>query len=141
MKVALAVSHQRMAPAFSGAQAVILGSESAYEAGECIDTAAWHPLMWGRELMRYGVEVLLCSGIDHGTWSAVQGSGVCVVPNVVGEAGEVWKAWRRGEISPPPIWPANPGCLKRRRRRRGGPGRPMNGPFTKRGRGWNAANE
>lgn len=54
-----------MAPAFSGAQVVILDSDSAYESGESTERPR-HGTRWGRELMWRGVDVLLCSGIDHG---------------------------------------------------------------------------
>ncbi len=92
-------------------------------AATVISTRGWHPLVWGRELMRRDVGVLLCAGIDQGTWGAIQGHGIQVVPGAMGDPGAVWEAWTGGSLRPPRVWPAYPGRFgggRRRRRFRGG---------------------
>jgi hypothetical protein len=126
-----------MAPCFAGADLRIVRNDAfpgpvGLRDAEAVDTHGWHPLSWGRELMRRDVGLLLCAGIDQGTWSSIKGHGIEVIPNAMGVAGVVFNAWRRGQLAPPRIWPAYPvgwGRLPgggmgrgRRRRFRGGSG-------------------
>jgi hypothetical protein len=129
MKAALATSHARMAPCFAGVELRILDENTDLRAAEAVSTHGWHPLAWGRELMRHDVAVLLCAGIDHATWSAIQGHGIQVIPNAIGDPETVLEGWRSGRLSPPAVWPNYPvgfgaGGLRagRRRRFRGGRG-------------------
>lgn len=108
MKAALATSHGRMAPCFAGVVLWIVQEDvqTACERDEVLSTHGWHPLAWGRELMRHEVGLLLCSGIDQSTWASVQGHGIQVIPNTMGATGSVLAAWRSGHLSPPKLWPA-----------------------------------
>lgn len=152
MKAALATSHGRMAPCFAGVELLIVRDDGprpadaqvapqASQAGgrvgsadaEVLSTHGWHPLGWGRELMRHDVGLLLCAGIAPATWAAIRGHGIEVIPNAMGEAGAVLDAWQSGLLDPPKLWPAYPSGLEsfmgngsgggRRRRRFHGGGR------------------
>jgi hypothetical protein len=118
MKVALATSHGRMAPCFAGVELRIVQADAGLGAAGMVSTRGWHPLTWGRELMRRDVGLLLCAGIDQGTWGAIQGHGIQVVPGAMGDPDAVWEAWRNGVLRPPPVWPAYPNAFGRRRGRR-----------------------
>ena len=153
MKVALATSHRRMASCFAGVELRIVGENALPQApaasqgkqaggpqaggqadldvAAVVSTRGWHPLAWGRELMRRDVALLLCAGIDHGTWAAIQGHGIQVIPGAMGDPGTALAAWRSGHLRPPQVWPAYPagfdglnaggsGGGRRRRRFRGG---------------------
>ncbi len=114
MKAALAVSHGRMAACFAGVDLRIVGDNAPTQAGgqadldgaEVLSTHGWHPLAWGRELVRRDVGLLLCAAIDQSTWASVRGHGIQVIPNAMGEAGSVLADWRSGHLSPPRVWPA-----------------------------------
>jgi hypothetical protein len=127
MKAALAISHGRMAPCFAGVDLRIIKDSAPTKAGEqaapqasqaggqvdldgaeVLSTQGWHPLGWGRELMQRDVGLLLCAGIDQGTWASVKGHGIEVIPNAMGEAATILDAWRRGLLAPPRLWPAYP---------------------------------
>jgi hypothetical protein len=116
MNAALAISHGRMVPCFAGVELRIVKGNAQTNADEQADldrakvlsTHGWHPLGWGRELMRHDVGLLLCAGIDQSTWASVKGHGIEVIPNSIGEAATVLDAWRRGLLTPPRFWPAYP---------------------------------
>ena len=116
MNTALTISHGRMAPCFAGVEIWIVSNNipehaaghAILDGAKIILTYGWHPLGWGRELMRCDVGLLLCSGIDQSTWSSVQGHGIQVIPNAIGDALSVLNAWRSGRLSPPRLWPAYP---------------------------------
>lgn len=123
MNVALAISHGRMAPCFAGVELRIVDGNGDLNAAGLVSTRGWHPLGWGRELMRRDVGLLLCTGIDQGTWGSIRGHGIQVIPNAMGDPGATLAAWRSGRLRPPPIWPAYPagsGGGRRRKRFRGG---------------------
>lgn len=131
MKAALAISHGRMAPCFAGVELRIVeknvssqaGGQADLDAANVLYTHGWHPLGWGRELMRKDVGLLLCAGIAPGTWAAIQGHGIEVIPNAMGDANAVLAAWRGGHLAPPRLWPAYPGGVgwgRGRRRFHGG---------------------
>jgi len=130
MKVALATSHGRMAPCFGGVELRIVDDNADLPDARVLSTHGWHPLAWGRELMRHDVTLLMCAGIDQATWAAVQGHGIQVIPNAIGDPEPVFAAWRNGHLSPPQLWPAYPVGFggrrgfgaSRRRRFRGGRG-------------------
>jgi predicted Fe-Mo cluster-binding NifX family protein len=110
MKAALTISRDRlMAPVFAGVDLWIpaVGDEDGEES-QLISTRGWHPLAWGSELKRRGVDVLICGGIDLATYSALEGHGIRVIPEAAGSAPDVFDAWRRGRLSAPEEWPPNP---------------------------------
>ena len=116
MKAALATSHGRMAPCFAGVDLRIVGDsapptqvdgQADLDGAEVLSTHGWHPLGWGRELMRHDVGLLLCAAIDQSTWASVLGHGIQVIPNAIGDAGSVLAEWRSGHLSPPRWWPAH----------------------------------
>ena len=124
MKVGLATSHERMAPCFAGVDLRIVKENATLQAGQAsgqaeldvaqvVSTHGWHPLGWGRELMRRDIGLLLGAGIDQGTWAAIQGHGIAVIPNAIGDAGTVLIEWRSGDLTPPQLWPAYPGDFGR----------------------------
>jgi hypothetical protein len=142
MKVALAISHGRVAPCFAGVPLCVVDDDASTKGdaradlrdAEAVATEGWHPLAWGRELMRRDVGLLLCAGIAPGTWAATQGHGIKVIPDAMGEADAVLAAWRSGHLTPPQMWPVTPnggdalamrgsaGGGRRRRRFHGGRG-------------------
>lgn len=125
MRIALATRHGRMAPCFAGAALRIVDGPAALEAAATVPTDGWHPLGWGRELMRRDVGLLLCAGLDQATWAGLQGHGIQVVPGVLGDPADALAAWRNGRLQPPALWPACPGGRfggGRRRRFHGGRG-------------------
>ena len=130
MKVALATSHGRMAPCFGGVELRIVDNNADLRDAPVLSTHGWHPLVWGRELMRRDVTLLMCAGIDQATWAALRGHGIQVIPNAIGDPATVFATWRSGRLSPPQLWPAYPvgfGGRRgfgagRRRRFRGGEG-------------------
>lgn len=130
MKVALVTSHGRMAPCFGGVELRIVDNNGDLRDAHVLSTHGWHPLVWGRELMRRDVTLLLCAGIDQATWAAVRGHGIQVIPNAIGDPATVFGTWRNGGLNPPQLWPAYPAGFGRRggsgsgrrRRFRGGRG-------------------
>jgi len=125
MKVALATSHGRMAPCFAGVELRIVAEHTALQSrdggktggqadlvdADVLSTHGWHPLAWGRELMRRDVGLLLCAGIDQGTWAAIQGHGIQVIPNAIGDTQAAFGAWHSGRLSLPRVWPSYPAGL------------------------------
>ncbi len=97
-----------MAPCFAGVELRVLNEEMNLDAAEVVSTCGWHPLAWGNELMRLDVALLLCAGIDHGTWAAIQGHGIQVIPNAIGEPDTAFATWHSGQLSPPQVWPSYP---------------------------------
>jgi hypothetical protein len=130
MNVALTTSHERMAPCFSGVELRVVGPQSDLETAKVVVTRAWHPLVWGRELMRRDVNTLLCAGIDQVVWAGIRGYGIQVIPNTLGDPAEVLNQWSAGRLAVPQTWPMLPGMPDpdrgkgggRRRRFRGGRG-------------------
>ena len=108
MKVALATSHGRMAPCFAGVDLRLVDEHGSLSGAFALTTHGWHPLGWGRELMRRDVSVLLCAGIDHGTWASIRGHGITVIPGAVGAPAGVLQRWRNGSLQPPELWPVVP---------------------------------
>lgn len=130
MKTALTINQGRMAPCFAGVELRIVEAipsatdDSALALGnaQVVSTRGWHPLGWGRELVRHNVEVLLCAGIDQSTWASILGHGIRVVPTTLGAADKVLSAWRDGALTAPRIWPPIPKACKRLGLERFGPG-------------------
>ena len=139
MKAAFVMTNGRMAPCFAGVEVRLVEKKTGMEGeassglkeAEILSTKTWHPLQWGRELALHGVNVLLCAGIMPGTWAAVCGNGIEVIPNAMGAAENVLALWCGGKVTPPQTWPAYPpgaapfmkygaGIGRRRRRLRGG---------------------
>ena len=116
MKLALATSHGRMASCFGGVELRIVDDNADLREARVLSTHGWHPLAWGRELMSRDVTLLMCAGIDHATWAAVQGYGIQVIPNAIGNPETVFETWRNGHLSPPRLWPADPVGFRGRRR-------------------------
>ena len=127
MNVALTTSHGRMAPCFSGVDLRVIGAQSDLEAGEVVATRAWHPLVWGRELMRRDVNTLLCAGIDQVVWAGIRGYGIQVIPNAMGDPGQAWNQWLTGHLAVPQPRFVFPGMRGPGRGRGGGRGRRFRG--------------
>ena len=127
MNVALTTSHGRMAPCFPGVELRVVGPQSTPEEAEVTVTRAWHPLVWGRELMRRDVNTLLCAGIDQVVWAGIRGYGIQVIPNAMGDPGHVLKQWLTGHLAVPQPGSAFPEMRGPGRRRGGGCGRRFRG--------------
>jgi len=97
-----------MAPCFGGVELQIVEGDEDLRDGHIVSTHGWHPLAWGRELMRRDVALLLCAGIDQATWAALRGHGIQVIPNAIGDPATVFATWRNGSLIPPGLWPAYP---------------------------------
>jgi len=128
MNVALTTSHGRMAPCFSGVELRMIGPQSDLKAAEIVVTRAWHPLVWGRELMRRDVDTLLCGGIDQVVCSGIRGYGIEVISDAMGDPEQVLNQWLTGRLAVPQpcsVFPEMPGlgsgrCRGQGRRFRGG---------------------
>ena len=118
MNLALAISHDRMAPCFAGVGLRIVDENAGFDDAEYLSTHGWHPLAWGRELMRRDVELLICAGINLQTWAGIRGHGINVIPEATGDPRQVLLAWRNHQLRPPASWPSYGG--RQRRRFRGG---------------------
>ena len=127
MNVALTTSHGRIAPCFSGVELRVVEAQSDLETAKVVVTRGWHPLAWGQELMRHDVNVLLCAGIDQVLWAGIRGYGIHVIPNAMGDPGEVLSQWSVGRLVAPQTWPMLPGMP--------GPGRGSGGGQRRRFRG------
>lgn len=119
MNLALATSHDRMAPCFAGVELWILDENAELNQALRLSTHGWHPLAWGRELMRRDVGLLVCAGVNLQTWAGIQGHGIDVIPDAIGDPGTVLEAWRNRQLQPPPTWPACGGAPRRAGRRGG----------------------
>ena len=125
--MALTVSDGRMAPCFSGVELRVVGSQENSEAAKVVETRGWHPLVWGRELMRRDVSTLLCTGIDQVVWGGIRGHGIQVIPNAIGDAESVLAQWVAGGLVVPRTWPILPDMPGSGRGRGGGRGRRFRG--------------
>lgn len=109
-----------MAPCFPGAELWVVEADGDVGVHHTVETDGWSVGSWTNELMRRDVTVLLCSGIDRFLWGALNGYGITVVADALGEPFEVLKRWREGGLVPGEI---DAGCVRsrrcRRRRRRG----------------------
>ena len=85
---------------------MVIADDAADREWMSVPTADWHPLSWGRELMKRDVARLVCSGIDRATWGAIRGHGIDVIPDAAGELQDVFSAWRAGLLKPPADWPS-----------------------------------
>ena len=122
MKIALTTSYDRMAPCFAGTELLVLDENEDLDHAQTVATSGWHPLAWGRELMRRDVGVLVCAGIDLPTWAGIRGHGIQIVPEAIGAPADVLAAWQNHQLHTQQLWPA---CGTgrgdgRRRRFRGG---------------------
>jgi len=135
VKVALATSHDRMAPCFAGIELRVIDEGGGPDNWKVVATHGWHPLAWGRELMQRDVGLLLCAGIDQATWAAVQGHGIQVIPIAMGDPRAAFAAWSSGRLAPPALWPAYGGGFDGRCRGRGR-GRHRRGRFHGRTPDW-----
>jgi predicted Fe-Mo cluster-binding NifX family protein len=118
MIIALSVSNGRIAPLFDVAQLfeiVEIGDDikfskekSAFENID-IDKKA-------DELVRLGVNTLICGAISYNSEQTLNSYGINVVPFICGEVTDVLNAWKRNKKDFAEF--LMPGC--RRRRRKGG---------------------
>ncbi len=115
MKTALTIRNGRMAACISGVELWLVAENETTEEHELVQTMGWQQLVWGRELMRRDVSVLLCAGIDRFVSGSLQGHGINVMPHVTGPAKEVLQDWRAGKL--PKREPTGGLCRGRRRRR------------------------
>lgn len=127
MNTAMTTSRGRMAPCFPGVELLILGPRRAVGQHLKVSTTGWQPLAWGQELMCLDVSVLLCAGIHRFLWGVLQGYGIQVIPNVLGDPRDILARWRSGSLPLPRNWPFYPdpfpgGGRRGRRRFRGGKG-------------------
>lgn len=125
MNIGLTVSHGRVAPCFPGVELWIVSSGDDIEKKQVADTRNWPAMAWGSELMRHNVSVLLCAGVDHFLFGALQGYGIEVIPDAEGSPAKVIEHWQKGALKVSNIWrPHRQGVFsggsRRRKGRRGG---------------------
>ena len=99
MKTALVVNNNRVASCFAGNELWIYDNLSVSDKYEIIDTAGWEMRDWVTELYRRDIERLLCAGIDRFLYGSLQGNGIIVIQDMIGEIDEIKDKWRRGLIS------------------------------------------
>ncbi len=103
IKLAFSTNQGRMAPLFPGVKLQLIKSNNVFSCWQEISTYGWEPFLWGKQLMYYDVDALLCAGIEQFELGIINGYGIRVVPNILGVADEVFEKWRSGKIRIPEL--------------------------------------
>ncbi len=121
VKVAVPVFERRVSPRFglSPEMWVYTIEEGKVLGRERLAMTGFSPAQWVRELLNIGVDTLICGGIDGFYCNQLQGSGISIISDVMGEAEEIFSLFLKGGLSS--------GYCKRRRRRFSGPPWAMDG--------------
>jgi predicted Fe-Mo cluster-binding NifX family protein len=122
MKIAVPISNDRISPVFDVAGRLLLVD---VEEGEETDRAEVRLEdqeigRRARRLAELGVDVLICGAVSRPLEMLIEGAGIQVIPHTCGNAEEVLRAYRAGELSDAAF--VMPGCCGHRRRFRGGRG-------------------
>lgn len=92
MIVAFATSRERVSSCFSGAELRIVNTEKGLGKAFTINTDDLCSNVWGPVLLRYDVEVFVCSGIDRFAEGALLGNGIRIISDVYGSIPDVYRA-------------------------------------------------
>ncbi len=127
MKLAIPVFRTRISPRFDCAQSVLIVTINNGEIAERKEIAVnqQHTLNRIRDLADYGVQVLICGGIDDATAHKCYVSGIELVPWVTGETETILSYYCKGKLRPGMML-----CPGGGKRYRFGRGRKIK-PFTK----------
>jgi predicted Fe-Mo cluster-binding NifX family protein len=121
MKVAFAVSNDRIAPVFDVTRNVhvveIASGRTVGEAREVLDES---PLQKAVQLAELGVATLVCGAISRSLQEMVAAYGIRVLPFVTGELRDVIDAWLSSRLENDPF--VMPGYGRRRHHARPGHG-------------------
>lgn len=100
MKAAFATWNNRIAPQFDAAgHACIVEVHSGAIVAEHLEAFRTKlPVKKVRHLVALGVETLVCGAISRPIQALLTAQGICVVPFVAGELGEVIQAWIEGGL-------------------------------------------
>lgn len=128
MNLVIALNGNRIAPILEGSALQLVAFEqNTFTMGQQLITDEWSPSMWGRELLRYEVNILICGGIDRFFQGALQGNGIQIVSNITGTLDDVLRLWKSGQLKTGCIWtddgryfPGQGICQGKRLRRRKG---------------------
>jgi len=91
MVLAMTISDGRMSSLYKGVELLITDDYNPDFTYKKIKTGTWQLLEWGKKLMHYDVEVLLCLGIDQFIHGMLQGYGIRVIPDMIGRVEDVFK--------------------------------------------------
>lgn len=105
MRLALVTDEGRITPVFEGSQIMLVDVSKGVFECQVINTDSWKSLSWGKHLMQYDVETLLCSGIEQFEFGMIKGHGIAIIPDAMGNVLEVLEYWRRGILKKPHLWP------------------------------------
>jgi hypothetical protein len=103
MKLAFSTDNNKLAPLLPGVTLLLVKSGSINLFWQQVKTIGWQPILWGKQLMYYDVDMLFCAGIDQFIYGAIRGFGIYVVPNCTGTSEEVFKKWQSGSIKTPEL--------------------------------------
>lgn len=98
MKLAFSTNHNRIAPLFPGVTLLLVKTGPANLIWHEVKTLGWKPLMWGKQLSYFDVDIVFCTGIEQFIHGIIQGFGIYVVPNCIGTAKEIFIKWQSGCI-------------------------------------------
>lgn len=115
MNVAFAFLKDRIAPVFDTVQRVLLVEMEAgsIRTETVARMTAQDPLGRARTLADLGVQVLVCGAISSELRQFLASQGICVIPFVAGDLGEIKAAWLEGRLDPGAF--CMPGCHQRGR--------------------------
>ena len=100
MKIAIPTFATRVSPRFDCAQSVLIVTLDEGEAPQRQELTAsdWTPHEHINRLLEFGVETVICGGIDRWSVASLQSAGVTVYGWVAGEVEDVLAAFLQGEL-------------------------------------------
>jgi len=120
MKIAIPHWQGRVSPVLDTAGKLLLleAGPSGSVGHEDVPLLSADPARRAMELLRWGVEVVVCGAVSRPLEMALASAGVTVVPNVCGAVEDVLAAFLSGQLDAERF--SMPGCRGRRCRFRGG---------------------
>jgi len=122
MKIAVPLWNDRVSPVFDVAgRLLVVDVEDGREIGRAeVPLADQEIDPRVRQVAEQGVNVLICGAVSRPLEMMLQNAGIEVIPHTCGNAEEVLRAYREGQLSEGAF--AMPGCCAHRRWFRGGRG-------------------
>lgn len=120
LRIAMPVFHDRVSPVFDAAkQLLLLDTDGTAELSRMtVPVPEEQAVRRVARLSELGVAVLICGGISRPLASLIEASGIQLVPWMVGQVDQVFRAYLTGEVPNAAMFA--PGCRGRRQRFRGG---------------------
>ncbi len=105
MNLAITVDQGRITSLYLGVHIMLVVIKNQTYECRIVNTDNWSKLSWGKKLLYYDVDLLICSGIEQFLYGVIKGYGINVIPYAIGSVLEVLEHWREGELQPPGLWP------------------------------------